>query len=77
MKKKKKPAQLATDGAVAAQDLMIKTVLIWFELALGTFMWCQTELFLQSDCMEVIWFHFGVQTGYILNTISTFCFNWK
>lgn len=64
----KKTAQLVTGGAVAAQDLMIKTVLMWFEPALGTFMWSQTEPFLQSGCMEVIWVHLGVQTGYIVNT---------
>ncbi len=65
---KKKPPQLGTDGAVEAQDLMIKTVLMWSELALGAFMWSQSETFLQSGCMEVIWIHLGVQTGYIVNT---------
>lgn len=65
---KKKPTQLGTDGSVEAQDLMIKTVLMWSEPVLGTFMWSQTEPFLQSGCMEVIWVHLGVQTGYIVNT---------
>lgn len=65
---KKKPPQLGTDGAVEAQDLMIKTVLMWSELPLGAFMWSHSEPFLQSDCMEVIWVHLGVQTGYIVNT---------
>lgn len=65
---KKKPPQLGTYGAVEAQDLMIKTVLMWSELALGTFMWSQPEPFLQTGCMEVIWVHLGVQTGYIVNT---------
>lgn len=43
-------------------------VLMWSELAHGTFMWSQSEPFLQSGCMEVIWVHLGVQTGYIVNT---------
>lgn len=54
-KKKKKPVQLATDAAVMAQYLMIMTVLMCFELALGAFMWSQTGSFLQNGCMEVIW----------------------
>lgn len=31
---KVKPPQLGTDGTVEAKDLMIKTVLMWSELAL-------------------------------------------
>lgn len=51
-----------------AQDPMIKRVLMWSEPALGEFMWSQSEPFLQSGCMEVIWVHLGVQTGYAVNT---------
>lgn len=48
---------------------IIKTILMWLELPHS----CGLRrshffFFLQSGCMEVIWVHLVVQTGYIVNT---------
>lgn len=62
---KVKPPQLGTDGTVEAKDLMIKTVLMWFELALCAFMWSVRAEWLYGSDLDSF---SCVQTGYIVNT---------
>lgn len=62
---KAKPPQLGTDGTVEAKDLMIKTVLMWSELALCAFMWSVRVEWLYGSDLDS---SSCIQTGYIVNT---------